>query len=59
MDGNLFLQVRSIDIELSKTTLMFAGQVVASYIIWAVLLLSMSYHVFNSWDFLTATHGFM
>ena len=59
MDGNLFLQVRSIDIELGKMTVMFASQAVASFIIWAVLLLTMSYHVFNSWDFLTATHGFM
>ena len=59
MDGDLFLQVRSIGIELSKTTLMFASRVVASFIIWAVLLLTMSYHVFNSWDFLTATQGFM
>lgn len=56
---NLFLQVRPIDIELSKTTLIFASQVVASFIIWVVLLLSMSYHMFNSWDFLTATHGLM
>lgn len=56
---NLFLQVRPVDIELSKTTLIFASQVVASFIIWVVLLLSMSYHMFNSWDFLTATHGLM
>lgn len=53
----ILMKVRPIDIELSKTTLIFASQVVASFIIWVVLLLSMSYHMFNSWDFLTATHG--
>ena len=59
MDGNLFLQVRRVDIELSKETVVFVSQIVAFFIIWTVLLLSMSYHVFNSWDFLAATHGLM
>ncbi|KAJ7369283.1 hypothetical protein OS493_040056, partial [Desmophyllum pertusum] len=48
-----------VDIEFNKKTVMFVSQVVASFIVWTVLLLGMSYHVFKSWDFLTATHGFI
>jgi len=55
----ILMKGRSIDIELSKKTVVFVCRVIFSFIIWTVLLLSMSYHMFNSWDFLTATHGFI
>ena len=51
--------MRSVEAELNKKVVVFVSKVVASFIIWIVLLLGLSYQVFNSWDFLTATYGFM
>ncbi|KAL9974384.1 hypothetical protein ACROYT_G011408 [Oculina patagonica] len=55
----ILMKVRSVDVEFNKKTVVFVSQVVVSFIVWTALLLGMSYHVFKSWDFLTATHGFI
>ncbi|CAH3017304.1 unnamed protein product [Porites evermanni] len=53
----IVIKVRSIDAESNKKSLVFVSKVIASFVTWMVLLLGMSYQVFQSWDFLTATHG--
>lgn len=52
-------KVRSVEAELITKIALFVGKVLASFVMWTAVLLAMSHQVFNSWDFLTATYGFM
>ncbi|XP_068699893.1 phosphatidylinositol glycan anchor biosynthesis class U protein-like [Montipora foliosa] len=55
----ILIKVRSVELEFNRKVVVFALSIIGSFVMWTAFLLVLSYQMFNSWDFLIATHGFI
>lgn len=55
----ILIKVRSVEPEFIRKVVVFAFSIIGSFVMWTAFLLVLSYQMFNSWDFLLATHGFI
>ncbi|XP_015749036.1 PREDICTED: phosphatidylinositol glycan anchor biosynthesis class U protein-like [Acropora digitifera] len=55
----ILFKVRCIECELNRKAVVFILCNIGSFFMWILFLFVLSYQVFHSWDFLTATHGFI
>ncbi|XP_074617969.1 phosphatidylinositol glycan anchor biosynthesis class U protein-like [Acropora palmata] len=55
----ILFKVRCIECELNRKAVVFILSNIGSFFMWILFLFVLSYQVFHSWDFLTATHGFI